>query len=194
MLSITGGQTRAKNTSRQRDHLKSCAEYLRTVPEEPAVPNANHQIGINHAMAHQGRPAPSLAHDFRLALKFRPPLNIGAAFRGHEQWNTIVGGQWGGTAGKGGVVTGLETLVTHSNSLAQGTIEVNTKVVIQTPDQPPAFIKCTIDGRKIEDGTSRVTIKMETGDPRYAILNTGVWVATGASRNQETVYDAYRVG
>jgi len=121
-------------------------------------------------------------------------LSLGNAFKGHEQWNTVVGGQWSGLAGKGNVVSGTETLVTYSNTLVQGTVELSGKAVIQTSEQPPAYIKCMINGSKVEDGSSRVTIKMETGDARYALLNTGVWVAAGASRNQETVYDAYRVG
>lgn len=115
--------------------------------------------------------------------------------KGHEQLNNIAGGQWSGVVGKGNVVTGTESVLSHGpNFITPGTVQVDSKVVIQTSEQPPALIKCMINGHKIEDGSSRVTIKMETGDARYAMLNAGVWVAAGSSRNQEVVYDAYRVG
>jgi len=39
----------------------------------------------------------------------------------------------------------------------------------------------------------RVTLQLETGDERYADVNTGVWVGSGCRRGGEIVYDAYRI-
>ena len=39
----------------------------------------------------------------------------------------------------------------------------------------------------------RLYIHMETGDPRYLHLNTGMWIGSGIRRGTEVIYDAYRV-
>ena len=39
----------------------------------------------------------------------------------------------------------------------------------------------------------RITVELETGDDRYAFLNTCMWVGSGCRRGAEVIYDAYRV-
>lgn len=40
----------------------------------------------------------------------------------------------------------------------------------------------------------RITVELETGDERYAFLNTSSWIGSGCRRGSEVIYDAYRVG
>jgi hypothetical protein len=39
----------------------------------------------------------------------------------------------------------------------------------------------------------RLNVELETGDERYAFLNTAQWVGSGCRRANEVIYDAYRV-
>lgn len=77
--------------------------------------------------------------------------------------------------------------------------------LLQTADDPPAFIVAKTQGwltgakdvlDKVNDQTSadtvnpntykyRVCISMETGDERYAFLNTLMWIGSGCRRGQE---------
>jgi hypothetical protein len=77
---------------------------------------------------------------------------------------------------------------------------------LQTHDHPAAFISVKTDGwrvgpreilEKLEDAAQaddvdpksysfRLYVHMETGDPRYLHLNTGMWVASGIRRGTES--------
>jgi hypothetical protein len=83
--------------------------------------------------------------------------------------------------------------------------KVDTAYLIQTSDEPPAFITMKTQGwrtgnrdvlEKLADPVQadsvnpntykfRLTIQMETGDDRYAWVNTGMWVGSGCRRGQE---------
>lgn len=77
--------------------------------------------------------------------------------------------------------------------------------LLQTSDEPPAFIMVKANGwmtgakevlEKVADPTVadsinpntykyRVNISMETGDERYAFVNTIMWVGSGCRRGSE---------
>ena len=77
--------------------------------------------------------------------------------------------------------------------------------VLQTADDPPAFIIVKTEGwltgakdvlDKVNDPSIadtinpntykyRVNLSMETGDERYAFLNTLMWIASGCRRGHE---------
>jgi hypothetical protein len=85
--------------------------------------------------------------------------------------------------------------------------------VLQTADDPPAFIIVKTEGwltgakdvlDKVNDPNIadtinpntykyRVNLSMETGDERYAFLNTLMWIASGCRRGHEVIFDAFRV-
>lgn len=80
--------------------------------------------------------------------------------------------------------------------------------LLQTHDHPPAFISVRTDGwrvgpretlEKLEDPaladevdpksySFRLYVHMETGDPRYLHLNTGMWVGSGIRRGTEGTF------
>lgn len=80
--------------------------------------------------------------------------------------------------------------------------------MLQTADDPPAFIIVRTKGwltgskdvlDKVKDPKFadpvnpnsykyRVNLTMETGDDRYAFLNTLMWIASGCRRNHEGIY------
>lgn len=77
--------------------------------------------------------------------------------------------------------------------------------MLQTADDPPAYIVVKTNGwltgskdvlEKLSDPAVadavnpstykyRVNLSMETGDERYAFLNTLMWIASGCRRSQE---------
>lgn len=104
--------------------------------------------------------------------------------------------------------------------------------LIQTNDEPPAMIACSMKGwwtgpketmEKLHAAASmhpgavangsdedevnsafadttpassykyRVNVELESGDERYAFLNTLMWIGTGNRRSGEIVIDAYKV-
>ena len=92
--------------------------------------------------------------------------------------------------------------------------QVSANYLLQTSDEPPAFIAVKTSGwrtgskdvlEKLNDPMSadqvnpntykfRLYIELETGDERYAFVNTCMWVASGCRRGAEVIYDAYRIG
>ena len=83
---------------------------------------------------------------------------------------------------------------------------IDANYLLQTHDHPAAFISVKTDGwrvgprdilEKLEDAAQadevdpksysfRLYVHMETGDPRYLHLNTGMWVASGIRRGTES--------
>lgn len=84
--------------------------------------------------------------------------------------------------------------------------------LLQTNDDPPAYITVKSTGwrtgpkevlEKLADPMQadtipasaykfRLTLQLETGDERYPMLNTGMWIGCGCRRGSEVIYDAYR--
>lgn len=90
---------------------------------------------------------------------------------------------------------------------------VDASYLLQTADEPPAYITVKSLGWRtgsrdilerladpaLADTTPptqykfRINVELETGDDRYAFLNTCMWVGSGCRRGNEVIYDAYRV-
>lgn len=88
----------------------------------------------------------------------------------------------------------------------EGSTRIDANYVLQTADEQPAYIVVKTQGwltgskdvlDKLNDPNVvdtinpstykyRVTLSMETGDERYAFVNTLVWVGSGCRRNQES--------
>ena len=86
--------------------------------------------------------------------------------------------------------------------------------LLQTADEPPAYITARSTGwrtgpkevlERLHDPSVadtvpantykfRINVELETGDERYAFVNTCLWVGSGSRRAGEIIFDAYRVG
>lgn len=80
--------------------------------------------------------------------------------------------------------------------------------LLQTNDEPPAFITATAKGwrtgpkdvlESLNDAAEadtipasqykfRISIELETGDERYAFLNTCLWIGSGCKRAEESKF------
>ncbi|KAL4960050.1 uncharacterized protein BDV14DRAFT_193269 [Aspergillus stella-maris] len=187
-------QVRAKNTSRQRQHLLECPTYLSVMKDSIPANNLLHTFPEGEVARSLQIPAPSLELDFRLSLKVNPKVGVGPGIWGTRDWVTFVGGQWAGRWGKGVVVV-----------MTKDSTSLRANFLLQTADDPPAFIVVKTSGwltgakdvlDKLNDPQSadginpnsykyRVNLTMETGDDRYTFLNTLMWVASGCRRGQE---------
>ena len=97
-------QIRAKNTSRQRQHLLECPTYLNVMKDSIPANNLLHTFPEGDVARSLQLPEPHLDLDFRMSLKLNPSLTIGPTPFGHKNWVSFVGGQWAGRWGKGIVI------------------------------------------------------------------------------------------
>ncbi|KAK3393418.1 hypothetical protein B0H63DRAFT_17193 [Podospora didyma] len=204
-------QVRAKNTSRQREHLMTCPGYQAVLKERIPANNLRHQFDDDDVASSLALPTPTLELDFRISIRVKPKVTVGNANFGKEGWVSCIGGQWAGRWGKGTVLPGGQDSQTTVKDMAT---RISARYLIQTHDDNPALIICNINGwwtgdkdimERLQDPVAadnvaasrylmRVTISLETGDERYAsTINTGVWLGSGCRRGAEIVYDAYRV-
>lgn len=112
-------QIRAKNTSRQRQHLLECATYQNVMKESIPANNLLHRFDEGDIARSLQLPTPTLELDFRMSIKLNPKISVGAGLFGHRDWVSIVGGQWAGRWGKGIIIVSLtrsRELYTCSNS------------------------------------------------------------------------------
>ncbi|CAI0641108.1 unnamed protein product, partial [Colletotrichum noveboracense] len=91
---------------------------------------------------------------------------------------------------------------------------VETSYLLKTDDAEPAYITVKTTGWrygprdvmerlfdparandvKPDEYSFRLNVKMETGDERYkSVVNTAMWVGSGARLGATVIYDAYRV-
>ncbi|KAL2830292.1 hypothetical protein BDW59DRAFT_141368 [Aspergillus cavernicola] len=202
-------QVRAKNTSRQRQHLLECPTYLSVMKDSIPANNLLHTFPEGEVARSLQIPAPSLELDFRLSLKINPKVGVGQSIWGQRDWVTFVGGQWAGRWGKGVVVPGGQ----DSQVMTKESTSLRANFLLQTTDDPPAFIVVKTSGwltgardvldklgdASMADGINpnsykyRVNLTMETGDERYTFLNTLMWISSGCRRGQEIIFDAFRV-
>lgn len=103
-------QVRAKNTSRQRQHLLECPTYLNVMKDSIPANNLLHTFPEGDIARSLQIPVPSLELDFRLSLKINPKVNVGQTHGGQRDWISFVGGQWAGRWGKGVVLVGGHSL------------------------------------------------------------------------------------
>ncbi|KAI9372284.1 hypothetical protein BJX61DRAFT_454495 [Aspergillus egyptiacus] len=202
-------QVRAKNTSRQRQHLLECPTYLSVMKDSIPANNLLHTFPEGEVARSLQIPAPTLELDFRLSLKINPKVGVGQTIWGYRDWVTFVGGQWAGRWGKGVVVPGGQ----DSQVITKDSTSLRGNFLLQTADDPPAFIAVKTSGwltgakdvldklndPSMADGINpnsykyRVNLNMETGDERYTFLNTLMWISSGCRRGQEIIFDAFRV-
>lgn len=98
--------TRAKNTSRQRDHLMTCAGYQDILRERIPANHLRYQFDEHDVASSLALPVPNLSLDFRLSIRVKPTLHLGESKFGDKAWVSCVGGQWAGRWGKGVVLVG----------------------------------------------------------------------------------------
>ncbi|KAF3490712.1 uncharacterized protein GIQ15_00229 [Arthroderma uncinatum] len=203
-------QVRAKNTSRQRQHLLECPTYLNVMKDSIPANNLQHTFPEGDIARSLQLPAPTLELDFRMSIKLNPSVSLGHSIWGQRDWVTFVGGQWAGRWGKGVVLPGGQDSQVIVKELATS---MKSSYLLQTSDEPPAFIMVKTHGwmtgakeilEKVADPTVadsvnpntykyRVNISMETGDERYAFVNTIMWIGSGCRRGSEVILDAFRV-
>ncbi|KAE8146747.1 hypothetical protein BDV25DRAFT_161873 [Aspergillus avenaceus] len=203
-------QVRAKNTSRQRQHLLECPTYLSVMKDSIPANNLLHTFPEGDVARSLQIPAPTLELDFRMSIKMNPRVAVGQSIWGQRDWVTFVGGQWAGRWGKGIVLPGGQDsqIVTKESATS-----LRASYMLQTADDPPAFIIVKANGwltgakdvlDKVNDPNVadtinpntykyRINLSMETGDERYAFLNTLMWVGSGCRRGHEVIFDAFRI-
>ncbi|KAK4098790.1 hypothetical protein N658DRAFT_431344 [Parathielavia hyrcaniae] len=204
-------QVRAKNTSRQREHLMVCPGYQSVLKDKIPANSLRHQFDDDDVAASLALPAPAVSLDFRMSIRVKPKLNVGAGTSGRQSWISCVGGQWAGSWGKGVLLpSGQDTQTTVKDTATR----IDARYLMQTNDEHSALIICKMTGwltgdrdvmERLQDPVAadnvaahryrlRVNIELETGDERYQEVNTGLWTASGCRRGAEIVYDAYRIG
>ncbi|KAM7200182.1 hypothetical protein V8F20_005400 [Naviculisporaceae sp. PSN 640] len=189
------GQQRAKNTSRQREHLRACNDYqaVNPTPAAPVVPTApmtQQPNGVNNNVEHlRNLQTPQLSFDFKLMAYFTPPESHNAP-HGDEQVYTMSKGKWTGRMGSGQVQAGRVTTFTRQGSVQR---YVEGDFWLRTSDAVPITLPCTIRGN-ITGENARVTLTFGTTHPNYEFLNYTSFIAIGFHRGHEVVYEAYRVG
>ncbi|EFQ27253.1 uncharacterized protein GLRG_01748 [Colletotrichum graminicola M1.001] len=160
-------------------------------------------------------PVPSLALDFRMVVDLDPLVSVGVGPFGQRNWISFSGGVFTARWGTGTVVPGgqdSQLVVAESLSTA-----VETTYLLKTDendDDTPAYIAmrttgwrtgprdvmerlfdpARADGVAPDEYSFRLNVRMETGDERYRdLVNTAMWVGSGARLGATVVYDAYRV-
>ncbi|KAK0657050.1 hypothetical protein B0T16DRAFT_425423 [Cercophora newfieldiana] len=202
-------QTRAKNTSRQREHLMSCAGYASILREKIPANSLLHEFDPDDIASSVSVPAPTLELDFRMSIQVKPALSVGAGNVGVLSWVSCRGGHWAGRWGKGVILpAGQDTQTAVSDTATR----ISARYLLQTNDEDPAPIICNIGGwltaekeimEKLNNPVAadnvpasryklRVTMELESGDPRYPDLKQALWVGSGCRRGTEIVYDFYR--
>ena len=207
-------QIRAKNTSRQRQHLLECPTYLNVMKESIPANNLLHKFDEGEIARSLVLPPPQLELDFRISLKLNPKVPVGsssASLSGQRNWISIIGGQWAGRWGKGIVIPGgQDSQITYKDY----STSVSAHFLVQTNDDPPAMIIVKTKGwwtgakdvmEKIHSDPMeadivaasqykfRVNIELESGDERYIFLSTQMWIGSGCRRVNEIVFDSYRI-
>ncbi|OKL62518.1 hypothetical protein UA08_02926 [Talaromyces atroroseus] len=155
-------------------------------------------------------PVPSVELDFRMSIKLNPKVSIGSTVWGGRDWVTFVGGQWAGRWGKGIILPGGQDSQVTVKEMATS---LSANYVLQTADEPAAYIIVKANGwltgakdvlEKLSDPSHadtinpntykyRLNLSMESGDERYAFVNTVMWVGSGCRRGHEVILDAFRL-
>jgi Protein of unknown function (DUF3237) len=97
-------QVRAKNTSRQRQHLQECTNYLAAMKDSIPANNLLHKFDEAEIARSLQIPTPTLELDFRMSIKLNPRVSLGPGLFGERNWVSFVGGSWAGRWGKGVVI------------------------------------------------------------------------------------------
>ncbi|KAK3329862.1 hypothetical protein B0H66DRAFT_39695 [Apodospora peruviana] len=183
---------RAKNTSRQREHLMGCLVYQQSLGVNHTAVQRIQQGSENNAASLPPMPAPTAEFDFRITVKISPVASIGTNGNGQENWMQVNGGDFHSRSGNGTIHGGgyyIQTTCLDSSK------RHSARFLIKTQDRHTPNIVCKVDGRGTGDKQHRVSLEMQTSDEQYANLNTGVWIGNGRINDSgtELVYDAFRV-
>ncbi|TDZ33302.1 UPF0311 protein [Colletotrichum spinosum] len=157
-------------------------------------------------------PVPTLDLDFRIVVDLNPLIPVGEGPFGKRNWISFSGGVFTAKWGTGTVIPGgQDSQVVVAESLSTA---VETNYLLKTDDKEPAYITVRTTGWrtgpkevmerlfdparandvKPEEYSFRLNVKMETGDERYKdVVNTAMWVGSGARLGATVIYDAYRV-
>ncbi|GAM37641.1 hypothetical protein TCE0_024r07726 [Talaromyces pinophilus] len=203
-------QVRAKNTSRQRQHLLECPTYLNVMKDSIPANNLLHTFPEGDIARSLQIPVPSIELDFRMSIKLNPKVSIGSSLWGGRDWVSFLGGQWAGRWGKGIILPGGQDSQVTVKEMATS---LSANYVLQSSDEPPAYIIVKAQGwltgakdvlEKLQDPNHadtinptsykyRLNLSMESGDERYAFVNTVMWVGSGCRRGHEVILDAFRL-
>ena len=111
-------QIRAKNTSRQRQHLLECPTYLNVMKDAIPANNLFHKFDEGDIARSLQLPQPALELDFRMSIKLNPKIALGAGPFGQRNWVSFVAGQWAGRWGKGIVVVSHQIPLSRPHSIS----------------------------------------------------------------------------
>ena len=104
-------QVRAKNTSRQRQHLLECPTYLSVMKDSIPANNLLHTFPEGEVARSLQLPTPTLELDFRMSIKMNPRVSVGQTLWGQRDWVSFIGGQWAGRWGKGIILVRFSLLI-----------------------------------------------------------------------------------
>ncbi|KAK7439233.1 hypothetical protein Landi51_11210 [Colletotrichum acutatum] len=188
------------------------------VPIE-AIPSSQQSPPFNESNLPENRtsaafplPVPTLDLDFRIVVDLNPLIPVGVGPFGQRNWISFSGGAFSAKWGTGTVVAGGQDSQIVVNETLSTAVE--TSYLLKTDDDTPAYITVKTTGWrtgprevmerlfdparandvKPSEYSFRLNVKMETGDERYKdIVNTAMWVGSGARLGATVIYDAYRV-
>jgi hypothetical protein len=146
-----------------------------------------------------------LAHEFTFRASLNPPLNFGAGAVGMRMYFEVTGGHFVGERLNGTLVGGGGDWVVIG---ADGYGRIDVRLQFKTDDdayilvQYPGLLEvnATVSaalasggGTAYGDQYFRTTPRLETGDARYAWVNTSVFVARGHLAPGAVEYEVFRV-
>ena len=150
-------------------------------------------------------PAPTLDHVCTLNIDLAPPLELGIGRAGNRRIIPIVGGTVVGPKLQGAIHNlGADWQTVFSNGLA----ELDTRYLMETRDGaqieitnygyrhgPANVIEALAKGKDVSptEYYMRTHARLETGDKRYAWVNTTLFLGVGARFENSVVVDLYAI-
>ncbi|CAD6591545.1 MAG: hypothetical protein ASARMPREDX12_005218 [Alectoria sarmentosa] len=199
---------RAKNTSRQRQHLLECPNYLSAMkehnPDNPILhesingtptvtPSAKPKKRDHDTMiGFQGDssasrsfpiPKPVLERDFQMSVQLNPKISVGPGIWGQRNWVGYISGHWNGRWGKGTVVPGGQDKQLVAPDLST---HLDSSYLLQTHDHPPAYISVRNEGWRVgpRDTLEKLDdpAQADEVDPKSYSFRLYIHMETGDSR------------
>ncbi|KAJ0337855.1 hypothetical protein COL922a_006267 [Colletotrichum nupharicola] len=194
--------------------LLSKSQRLAPIPKHLSkdLPFREDNLPANLTSAAFPLPVPKLDLDFRIVVDLNPLIAVGVGPFGKRNWISFSGGVFTAKWGTGTVVPGgQDSQIVVAEDLSTA---VETSYLLKTDDAEPAYITVKTTGWrygprdvmerlfdparandvKPDEYSFRLNVKMETGDERYkSVVNTAMWVGSGARLGATVIYDAYRV-
>ncbi len=130
-------------------------------------------------------------HLFKITLNTSDPVMITDAPQGSRMLIDVTGGSFKGERLSGTVVSPAGDWVTLR---ADGSIKLDVRLILKTDDDAMIYISYNGIGLFGEDGLkARSAPLFETGDERYAWLNTIQGVGIGGLEGSDVVYEIYEL-